>query len=300
MNCPVCRTVLAPALAEMGLDIHPKCADEFEQELQVRNDQLKSQLLEIIRWADDNSERSKQVAIGPSEVGLECDQRVARILAGMPQVNNRFDPWAGIVGTSIHSWLQQAVDRWLEQHVIPEGEPPWFTEMRVTAVEFLSGSSDLYNGDVIDYKSAASEKIKKMREKGPEMVPTHYRVQGHIYGLGQENAGRKVRDVVLVFVPRNGLIKDMYLWREPYDENVALRAIDRIYRLVDELTHNGLPGVAPENWGIVERNPSGDCWYCPFYKPELEFPDATGCPGESKTLEEKQAKADERFNKGIF
>jgi len=296
VNCPVCDTVLAPALLEMDLHIHPHCADAYEEELERRNQELRTTLLEIITWADDNAPRSKQVAIGPSEVGLDCDQRVARILAGMPQVNKRFDPWAGIVGTAIHSWLQQAVDRYLDDGYTKLDH--WLTETRVTPAEFLSGSSDLYNGDVVDYKSAASEKIREMRTKGISAIQPHYRVQGHIYGLGQENAGRKVRDIVLVFVPRNGLIKDMFLWREPYDVNVALKAIDRVYRLVDELTAAGLPDGG--DWNAIARNPTGDCWYCPFHNTNLQFPDCTGCPGESKTLEEKQAKADERFNKGIF
>src|SRR6185369_9665685 len=118
MNCPVCGNEMSPALAREGLLVHPLCADQHERELKERNEELKAQLLEIITWADQNSTRSQQLAIGPSEIGNTCDQRIARTLAALPQVNFRFDPWAGIVGTSIHSWIQKAVDRYLEHHIL--------------------------------------------------------------------------------------------------------------------------------------------------------------------------------------
>ncbi len=303
MNCRICGTVLADALVEMNLSIHPNCEFQEEQELERRNDELRNQLLEIIHWADENSERSKQLAIGPSEIGLDCDQRVARILAGMPQINNRFDPWAGIVGTSIHSWMKEAVDKYLDQHIIPingDLDRRWLTETRVHANEFISGSSDLYNGDVVDYKSAAAEKIKLMWKKGREAIAPHYLVQGHIYGLGNKRAGRPVRDIVLVFVPRNGLIKDMYLYREPYNEQIALDAINRLYRLADEMTAAGLPESG--DWNAIARTPSGDCWYCPFYveRSAEEGPDAVGCPGNSKTGEERREKEIAKFTDGLI
>jgi hypothetical protein len=289
----------------MNLYIHPNCEDQLQQELDRRNEELKNQLLEIIYWADNNSERSKQVAIGPSEIGQDCDQRVARTLAGMPQVNNRFDPWAGIVGTSIHSWLQTAVDNYLAGHILENvnGQTAglrWVTETKVHANEFISGSSDLYTGDVVDYKSADADKIKVMRAKGREAIPPHYLVQGHIYGLGNVRAGRSVRDIVLVFVPRNGLIKNMYLYREPYDENIAFAAIDRLYRLVDEMNAEGLPDGG--DWNVIARNPSGDCWYCPFYveRSAETGADALGCSGNSKTSEERRTKEIEKFSKGLI
>jgi hypothetical protein len=295
VNCPVCDTELARALVEMNLLIHPTCADLHEHRMQERNDELKAQLLEIIHWADRNSPRSKQLAIGPSEIGVECDQRVARTLAGMEQENFRFDVWAGIVGTGIHSWMQQAVDRYLEEHIVVQGDidgPRWITENRVYADDVISGSSDLYTGDVIDYKSAASDKIKKMREGDVSLIPVQYRVQGHIYGLGNVRAGRKVRDIVLVFLPRNGLIKDMYLHREPYDEVIAFKALDRLYRLVDEMNELGLP-EKPENWGAITMAPGPGCWYCGFFKAGVagDKPNQFGCPGNSGTAEQNMEKS---------
>lgn len=299
MDCAVCGEFMAPALAEMGLTLHPVCEDMIGREMGQRNDELKSQLMKIINWADRNSPRSQQLAIGPSEIGHECDQRVARILAGMPQINDRFDPWAGIVGTSIHTWMQDAVNRYLDDGYTDIAD--WLTEMRVYADDLISGSSDLYaNGDVIDYKTADRDKIKQMRLKGVEMIPVHYRVQGHIYGLGQEKAGRPVRDIVLVFMARNGLIKDMYIWREPYDVDIALAALDRMYRLADELIAADLP--ESEKWNVIEMQPDNGCWYCPFYVDRAieDGPDAIGCPGNNKSGEERRAKTEADFLKGLI
>jgi hypothetical protein len=289
---------MAPALAEMGLQVHPLCADHHEQEIKERNEELRAQLLEIITWADRNSARSQQLAIGPSEIGNTCDQRMARTLAAMPQVNFRFDPWAGIVGTSIHSWMQKAVDRYLEHHILENvnGQTAglrWVTETRVHADDVISGSSDLYTGDVVDYKSAAADKIKKMSLGDISLIPMHYRVQGHIYGLGNVRAGRKVRDIVLVFLPRNGLITNMFIHREPYDELIAFKALDRMYAIVDQMNELQLPERAA-NWPQISKEPGPGCWYCPFFKPGTkdDLPDATGCPGntDAKTNMEKSLK----------
>lgn len=302
MNCRFCGTVLDEFLTSQGLDIHPMCDRDEENVMAERNAELKSQLMEIINWADTHSARSQQVAIGPSEIGNPCDQRVARVLAGMEQKNGRFDPWAGIVGTSIHAWMQNAVDRYLKESGLPAGHPlrAWKTEVRVKADDLIAGSSDLYTGDVVDYKSSSSDKIKVMRAKGKEAIPPSYLVQGHIYGLGQDKAGRPVRDIVLVFMPRNGLIKDMYLYREPYDVDVALKALDRMYRIADELIEANLPESG--DWSTIEMMPSNDCWYCPFYvdRPAEQGPDAYGCPGNSKPLEERQTSASARFDKDFL
>lgn len=288
MRCRVCGTMMDPVLVNAGLDQHPGCIGKHEKMMTERNEELKSQLLEIITWTDRNSPRSQQLAIGPSEIGQECDQRVARTLAGMPQVNFRFDPWAGIVGTAIHSWMENATNRFFEANPSLDWPGPrWVTETRVHADDVISGKSDLYTGDVVDLKSAASDKIKKMREGDTSLIPMQYRIQGHIYGLGNVRASRKVRDIVLVFLPRNGLIKDMYLHREPYDEVIAFQALDRMYRLIDELNAAELPEKA-ENWSRIPMSPGSGCWYCPFFvsRNAEQGPDATGCPGNSGTASE--------------
>lgn len=62
--------------------------------------------VEAIRHAIANHPRSLQRAIGPSEVGIECDRRLAYKLLGHPERDGG-DGWLPTVGTGVHSWLEE-------------------------------------------------------------------------------------------------------------------------------------------------------------------------------------------------
>lgn len=91
-TCLVCRNPLHDRLKE---NVHPACIlfddSPGEDPLALR---LKRQLIGIIKWADRNSARSLQKSIGPSEMGDPCDHRVGYRVAEVPEVNDKFDPWA--------------------------------------------------------------------------------------------------------------------------------------------------------------------------------------------------------------
>jgi len=135
---------------------------------------------------------------------------------------------------------------------------------------------------LLTHNSAAADKIKKMSLGDISLIPMSYRVQGHIYGLGNIRAGRRVRDIVLVFLPRNGLITNMFIHREPYNELIAFKALDRMYTIVDRMNELQLPERAA-NWPQIAKDAGPGCWYCPFFKPGTkdDLPDATGCPGNT-------------------
>lgn len=300
--CRVCGMVLAPSLVKQGIHLHPLC-DTRATETLGRNRELKDKLTEIILWADRNSPRSKQVAIGPSEIGDACDQKIARILANAARVNFRGDPWAAIVGTAVHAWLEGAVKRFQAAHpsmpsLAEMDVATWRTEMEVYVDEMITGHSDLYSGDSIDYKTSSKEGIASMRLHGPSLG---YRTQGHIYGLAHHRAGRPIRDVVIVWVPRAGRLNDMYLWREPFDLAFAEAQLKRMYDIafeairLDVLNH-------PENWAQIPTNPGAGCWYCPFFvdRDAEVAPDASGCPGNSKPHTERLQAAKDRFGSGVI
>ena len=75
MNCVACGTVMDPALAPAVT--HPTCL-MFEEpgDENPFSQLLKTKLIEIIRWKDQQHPRSQQVAIGPSEIGDTCDRRI--------------------------------------------------------------------------------------------------------------------------------------------------------------------------------------------------------------------------------
>src|SRR5574338_1083389 len=225
MNCVVCGLPLDPALApELS---HPACSDaSFYSPVDSTDPfdvELKQRLLEMILYASREDPRSKQQEIGPSEIGVACDRRIAYRLARLPEINTGGDPWPATVGTAVHAWLKQAVDLWAHKD---NWQPNWVTEQTINFTDFGGiGHGDLFRldkGTVIDWKTASKDVMKKVIADGP---PEKYRVQVHLYGYGFRRSGYKVERVALAFVPRAGWIKDMHVWSEPYDESIAEAAI---------------------------------------------------------------------------
>ena len=239
---------------------------------------IKRELSKIILWNERESPRSKQQAIGPSELGDPCDRRLAYRIAGAKTINLSTDPWPAIVGTSIHSWLEKAINRY-QSSVEDLG---YLTELRVYPDPMVKGHSDVFNvltGTVVDHKTTGADGMRKVK-KG--IIPEGYRIQIQIYGLGHRRAGREVNDVALIFYPRSGWLDDAYVWVEPYDEQVALKALARMHRLAEELIDMDIEGN-PHRYQNIEAAPGDSCVWCPFYNRNLIDIDTPasekGCPG---------------------
>ncbi len=239
---------------------------------------LKQELSEIIMWNEQNSPRSKQLAVGPSELGDACDRRLAYRIAGVPAVNTSSDPWPAIVGTSIHQWLEKAINLYQEVN----GDLGWRTELRVYPDPLVAGSSDVFNirtGVVLDHKTTGVDVMRKLKKGGPP--PDGYITQIQLYGLGHANAGREVKRVALIFYSRSGWLSDVHVWSTPYDEAVARKALDRMYRIGRQLIELRIE----ENYsrfGFIEATPGDSCIFCGHYSREIGVDTAAsekGCPG---------------------
>lgn len=237
---------------------------------------LKHELSQIILWNEHEAPRSKQQAVGPSELGNECARRIAYRIAGTPPVNLP-DPWPAIVGTSIHDWLERAVNSY--QYKVKD--LGYLTEVRVYPDPMVRGRSDVFHvptGTVIDHKSTGTDGMRKAR-KG--IISPAYRTQIQVYGLGHKRAGREVKNVALVFYPRSGWLKDVEVWIEPYDEAVALAAVARLYAIGDQLLDLEID-KNPHRFQQIEATPGDSCVWCPFYNQDLDQDIAAsdkGCPG---------------------
>lgn len=238
---------------------------------------LKHELSKIIMWNEREAPRSKQRAVGPSELGGECDRRLAYRIAGTAPVNLGADPWPAIVGTSIHDWLERAVNKY-QAYV---GDLGYLTELRVYPDPMVKGRCDLFNvrtQTVVDYKTVGADGMKKVR-KGD--IPIGYRTQIQIYGLGHKRAGRQVKDVALVFLSRSGWLDDAYVWVEPYDEDVAVKALARMYEIADKLLDMDIENN-PQRFQLIDATPGDACVWCPFYNRDIDPMIAAsdrGCPG---------------------
>lgn len=296
-RCTGCGKMMHQVLIDQGAIYHPTCDPQvvFDQ----RNAELRDQVISLVEWTDANAARSLQVEIGPSEMGNPCDQQIARRLANMPQVNFRIDPWPAIMGTAVHQWLEKAVARYQKDFPEPTPVRKWETEVELPIDAMINGHTDLYTHehDVVDWKTAGPDRFATMRKHGP---PPWYKIQCHLYGYAHEQAGRPVRDVVLAFLPRAGKLKDMFLWREKYDRRIAVEAIRRTYKIGEDAIAAGVL-EDPQNWALVPTLPGEYCWHCPFFvdRPAEYAPDALGCPGRSKSAEDRRNDSLARFNKGL-
>lgn len=240
---------------------------------------LKQAMTEIILHAEGLNPRGSQTDLGPSELSSLCDRQIAYRIAGIPAVNLTADPWAAIVGTAIHAWLEKATIAWNETHSKPF---EWITESRRRLTEVVVGHCDLFNipkGMVVDHKTGGTDRMREVLKSGP---PLSYQTQVQLYGLGYELAGYRVNKVALVFYPRSGLLKNLYSWTADYDRTVAEAALARVPAIGAELIRLDVLD-SPHRWEQIPATPSHDCGYCDYYKfdrlPEEGASDE-GCPGK--------------------
>lgn len=229
-------------------------------------------MIDELRWLITEHERTRprslQKDIGPSEAGHECDRRLAYRMLEVDPVNTDSDPWAAIVGTSVHDWLDRAFD----DRRKPEDQRRWATSLKVELTGYMRGTIDLYDtatSTVIDHKVVGPTALKRYRADGPSQ---QYRRQVHLYGCGLRLAGYDVRNVGIAFWSRSGQLKDSFYWSEPYDEAVVedvLRRLDAIKATTTALGTAALPLV---------RTADAYCMWCPFYLPAVTDV-TTGCPG---------------------
>ena len=154
-----------------------------------------------------------QTEVGPSEIG-GCRRKVWYRLNAQPHTNENQSKLAAIMGTAIHSAIEDAI-----AHIDPEGKE-YLVETEV-AYGDMKAHVDLFipsTGAVIDWKTS---KVKNM-----SYFPSNQqRWQVQIYGYLLSKNGYEVKTVNLVAIARDGNEKDVKVHTEPYDEVIALAAL---------------------------------------------------------------------------
>ena len=280
MTCRACGEPLADA---SGILVHPTCT--------VDPDVVVSELFAMVEKAIVGQPRNSQRRIGPSEMGTPCDRRIGYRLAGVDTVNERGVAWKPYVGTSVHEAFATIVARHEMQRfcvVDPDAVTTRYrVEERLSVGEVngveITGSCDLFDehtGAVWDWKFTTRNMIReKYRPHGPG---EQYRAQAHLYGRGWQRAGKDVRSVGVIFLTRDGEFTDRYVWHEPYDEQVAVDALERASAIA-----LALEALGPEF--TLPTLPTADAWcnYCPWFKanaPQIE----RACPGHPKEAVQPQ------------
>ncbi len=213
---------------------------------------IKELLIKALHEKENSRPRSTQVQIGPSELG-GCRRKVWYRLNNQPETNENEMKLAAIMGTAIHSAIENALAN--NKEVVLE-----------QTVEFngMKAHVDLYipsTGDVVDWKTV---KLKNL-----SYFPSQQqRWQVHTYGYLIEQSGTgKVQTVSLVAIPRDGDERDVVVHSEPYDESIALEALAWL-----EQVRASTEAPAPE------RDENYCKHYCKFYDASGEM----GCVGIKK------------------
>ena len=215
---------------------------------------IKELLIKALHERENNRPRSTQVQIGPSELG-GCRRKVWYRLNDQPETNENELKLAAIMGTAIHSAIETAFagnkSIMLETTVEYNG-------MKAHVDAFLPDS-----GDVIDWKTVKAKNLSYFPSQ-----QQRWQVQVYGYLIDKSGVG-KPRNVNLVAIPRDGDERDIKVHSEPYDEAIALEALNWLAAIKES-------AEAP----APERDES----YCKFYCKYFDASGEMGCVGLKKEV----------------
>lgn len=229
--------------------------------------------VDIISTAITTAPRSLQKKIGPSEIGHPCARRVAYRVAGVEPVNTS-PAWRPTVGTAVHTWLAEtfaAANAGLEV-------ARYLIELSVEVGMGITGTVDLYDraaGMANDWKVVSPSSLKKYRAGGPGR---QYRTQVHLYARGLALRGLPVDTVAVTFLPNSGELHEAVFWHEPYDEQVATDALERLAAIQSMTSMGGAAAAA-----VLPTTGADPDWcrYCPYFLP-ASTDLAAACNGAAK------------------
>jgi hypothetical protein len=229
----------------------------------------------VIRDFERNQERSLQVEVGPSELGTPCSRQLVMKLLGADTVNTEQDMWPATVGTAIHQLLADAFRR--NNTVLASAGRParWLVEQPVTIRPGLTGHTDLidlWTWTVIDHKNVSVKSLRDHKKAGHP--GQQYEIQAHLYGLGWARAGLPIETVAIAFYPKSGMMRDSWLWTHPYDESIAVAALDRMDTLLADANEADLAGQL-DQWLWALPRDTTHCMWCPVYEAGREVPSET-------------------------
>lgn len=203
----------------------------------------------IIEHSIENAPRSLQTRIGPSEIGTTCDRCLIHKLAGTTEQSG--PSWLPAIGTAVHAWLGDV----FTLHNAGMEHARFLSELTVDvgtiAGQPITGHCDLYDtatATVYDFKIVG----KSTRTKARVAPSTVYRTQAHLYGRGMTRRGLPVRDVAILYLPRDAVtLSDTVVFTEPYDEQTAVAALERADRFATWIATFGaqqvIDGAPPHN-----------------------------------------------------
>lgn len=221
---------------------------------------IANELIKAITGQSKTSARSLQTEVGPSEIG-GCRRKVYMKINGWQPVNHDTLKLASIMGTAIHTYIQESFkkqDPFGERYLLEES-------MEAEGIKGHIDMFDIENGEVIDWKTTKKSNLTYFPSR-------QQRWQVQVYGWLLEQNNYEVKNVTLVAIPRDGDERDIVYHTEPYDKAVAKEAIKWLEEVVQY--SNGLPPA--------EKDVSFCKLYCQYYDPT----GMKGCSSRPKAVAE--------------
>ena len=203
--------------------------------------ELWPEIRSIIETSIRDNPRSKQVELGPSELGTDSLHTLAAKLAGWPQQQSV--GWLPYIGTAVHAQFEQLFPPLNPQGFDEDKEGKRFeTEKRVTVGHLnglyggyeVSGSIDLYdrkNATTVDWKIVGPTTLRNVKANG---ISQQYAVQASLYGLGLANEEQPIKRSAIYFLPRNAISLNSALpWEADWDPQPGRWALARAQLLVN-------------------------------------------------------------------
>jgi hypothetical protein len=204
------------------------------------------------------TERSKQIEIGISEVGMDCKKCIARKLAKTPR--NIDGAWYPYIGTAVHNSLEEGfnskfpIDYKLEERLFVHE----YKDLKLTGScdMFAFTGNNGWNGIVNDWKVVGKTALEDAR-KGK--IKDQYRVQAMLYGYGWAQKGYNVSHVSLTFLPREDKLENAVVVMLRYDAQVALESLAALESMIDAAELVG--------WDkVIDKQPKASfCFSCRRY-----------------------------------
>ncbi len=224
---------------------------------------------QLIVGHDASRPRSKQHAIGPSDLSASCNRRLMYQILNVDRVVPNKVNLAAWIGTQLHRGMELAA----------KGNDDWATEIRLSVNVAkgitLTGTADAYHKPsftLLDYKSAGPSAMQKYRRE----MPDNYETQVDVYALMAVLSGKfRVDNVGIVLLPRNGTLEDIHVYTRPWNSD---RADAAIKRLVD------LHAAAALGTAALPLMATADaCMFCGWHMPGWIGDIAEACPGHQTT-----------------
>lgn len=179
------------------------------------------------------TDRGRQLALGVSEVGMDCKRCIARKLALYDKAQET-GSWRAQLGTYVHAGLAEDFAK-----KYTKGE--LLIEHQLVVHQYkdfiLKGHCDVFapnegHGHTIDWKIVGDDTLSRVQQG---KIKRQYIVQGQLYSLGWELRGYTVEDISLMFLPANkgNLRRDAVPYTFKYDRRIAAEALAVIEDMID-------------------------------------------------------------------